>query len=237
MAKSGSCGYSNGCVESRGRIKMQHRVENPTGTGSGIDNHCASTIALLIFALCIGTLGTAQTTTPSNSQQARSSRIHEILQEAKSYQPADAKIRAALGEVLGRQTRTFAEFEKQCADLQATLTESDKMEKRKRKMLADLRFEFRDDSKVQPTFSLLYQLEDVSDKFEPIWRGMIACSGILASASQDKRAAYQNICVDPAHTQLSLLVPETNRLSRQLQAELQKHGESLPRDLLQAIEE
>ena len=102
-------------------------------------------------------------------------------------------------------------------------------------MLADLQFEFRGDSKVKPVFNLLYQLEDISDKVEPVWRGMIACSGILASAAQAKQEAYQTICVDPAHQQLSLLVPEINRLGRQLQAEVQEHGGSLPRDFLQAI--
>jgi len=192
-------------------------------------------IALMILALCVGTLGRAQTITPPNSQQERSRHIHEILQEAKSYQAADAKTGAALQEIVGRQTRTFAEFEKQCADLQATLAESDAMEKRKRKMLADLQFEFRDDSKVQPVFNLLYQMEDISDKVEPIWHGMIACSGILASAAQNKQEAYQTICVDPAHQQLSLVVPEMNRLGRQLQAEVQMYGGSLPRDFLQAI--
>jgi uncharacterized protein YoxC len=192
-------------------------------------------IALMILALSVGTLGRTQTVTPPNGQQERSRRIHEILQEAKSYQAADAKTGAALQEIVGRQARTFAEFEKQCADLQATLAESDAMEKRKREMLVDLQFEFRDNAKVQPIFNLLYQMEDISDKVEPIWHGMIACSGILASAAQNKQEAYQNICVDPAHRQLSLLVPEMNRLGRQLQAEVQKYGGSLPRDFLQAI--
>jgi hypothetical protein len=192
-------------------------------------------IALMILTLCAGTLGRAQAITPPNSQQERSRRIQEILQEAKSYQAADAKTGAALQEIVGRQTRTFAEFEKQCADLQATLAENDAMEKRKRKMLADLQFEFRDSSKVKPIFNLLYQMEDLSDKVEPIWRGMIACSDILGSAAPKKQEAYQNICVDPAHQQLSLLVPEMNKLGHQLQAEVQKYGGSLPRNFLQAI--
>jgi len=214
---------------------MQHRRGGLTGSGSAIHKTCARMIALMILALCVGTLGRAQTITPPNSQQERSRHIHEILQEAKSYQAADAKTRAALQEIVGRQTGTFAEFEKQCVDLQATLAESDAMEKRKRKMLVDLQFEFRDDAKVKPVFNLLYQMEDISDKVEPIWHGMIACSGILASAAQNKQEAYQNICVDPAHQQLSLLVPEMNRLGRQLQVEVQKYGGSLPRDFLQAI--
>jgi hypothetical protein len=192
-------------------------------------------IALMILARSVGTFGRAQTATPPNSQQERSRRIHEILQKAKSYQAADAKTRVALQEIVSRQTRTFAEFQKQCADLQATLAENNVMEKRKRKMLVDLQFEFRDDSNVQPTIKLLFQMEDVSDKVEPIWRGMIECSRTLASAAQSKQDAYQSICVDPAHQQLNLLVPEINSLGHQLQAELQKHGSSLPRDFLQAI--
>jgi hypothetical protein len=192
-------------------------------------------IALMILALSAGTLGRTQTVTPPNGQQERSRRIHEILQDAKSYQAADAKTGAALREIVGRQTRTFAEFEKQCADLQATLAENDVMEKRKRKMLTDLQYEFRGDSKVQPVFNLLYQMGDMSDKVDPIWRGMIACSGILASAVQSKQEAYQTICVDPARQQLSLLIPEMNRLGRQLQTEIQKYGGSLPPDFLQAI--
>jgi len=214
---------------------MQHRTEVLTGPGSAIHKNCVRMIVLMILALCVGTLGRAQTISPLNSQQERSRRIHEILQEAKSDQAANAKTGAALQEIVGRQTSTFAGFKKQCADLQATLAESDAMEKRKRKMLADLQFEFRDDSKVKPVFNLLYQMEDVSDKIEPIWRGMIACSGILASAAQNKQEAYQTICVDPAHQQLSLLVPEMNRLGHQLQAEVQKYGGSLPRDFLEAI--
>jgi hypothetical protein len=50
-----------------------------------------------------------------------------------------------------------------------------------------------------------------------------------------KQQAYQNICVDPAHQQLGLLAPKMNRLGRQLQAEVQKYGGSLPREFLQAI--
>ena len=196
---------------------------------------CARMIALMMLTLSAEAFGRAQTVTPPNSQQEHSRRIHEILQKARSYQAANAKTGAALQEIVGRQTRTFAEFEKQCTDLQTTLAESDAMEKKKRKMLADLQFEFQDDSKVKPVFNLLYQMEDVSDKVEPIWRGMIACSGILASAAQNKQEAYQTICVDPAHQQLSLLVPEINRLGQQLQAEVQEYGGSLPRDFLQVI--
>ncbi len=190
----------------------------------------SSAVAAPIFAKILATFQIDKEPPPMGS-----GRIHEILQEAKSYQAADAKTGAALQEIIGRQTRTFAEFEKQCADLQASLAESDAMEKRKRKMLADLQFEFRGDSKVKPFFDLLYQMEDISDKVEPIWRGMIACSGILASAAQNKQEAYQTICVDPANQQLNLLVPERNSLGHQLQDEVQKYGSSLPRDFLQAI--
>jgi hypothetical protein len=214
---------------------MKHRTVVLTGSEPATHQTYVRIIVLMILALSVGTLGRGQTVTPSNSQQERSRRIHEILQKAKSYQAADTKTRAALQEVLSREPRTFEEFEKQCADLQATLTENDVMEKRKRKMLADLQFEFQGDSKVQPVFSLLYQMEDVSDKVEPIWRGMIACSGTVASAAQGKQEAYQTICVDPAHQQLSLLVPEINRLGQQLQAEVQEYGGSLPRDFLQVI--
>jgi hypothetical protein len=214
---------------------MQLRIGILTGPGSAIHKTSFRLIALIVFALSFGISGIGQTVAPSNSQQERSRRIHEILQKAKSYQAADAKTGATLREIVGRQTRTFAEFEKQCADLQATLAENDVMEKRKRKMLTDLQFEFRGDSKVQPVFNLLYQMEDMSDKVDPIWRGMIACSGILASVAQGKQEAYQTICVDPAHQQLSLLIPEMNRLGRQLQTEIQKYGGSLPSDFLQAI--
>jgi hypothetical protein len=216
---------------------MQHRIWVKTWTESSIYEAWVRIIALIILGLSVGTLGRTQTLTPPKSQQEHSRSIHEILQEAKSYQAADATTRTALRKVLGRQTKTFAEFERQCADLQATLTENDVMEKRKRKMLAELRLAFRDDPEVQPTFGVLYQMEDVSDRADPIWRGMIACSGILASLDQSKQEAYQTICVDPAYRQLSLLIPEINRLGNQLQTELQKHGSSLPPEFLQAIEQ
>jgi hypothetical protein len=61
-----------------------------------------------------------------------SGRIHQILQEAKSRQPEDNRIRAALQEVLARHPQSFSEFEKQCADLKIVLDESDAMEKSKR---------------------------------------------------------------------------------------------------------
>lgn len=217
------------------RESMQHRRGVETGTGSSIYEACVRAIALIILELSIGTLGRTQAVTPPKSQQEHSRSIHEILQEAKSYQAADAKTSAALRQILSRQTKTFAEFEKQCADLQAAMAENDVMEERKRKMLAELRLAFRDDSEVQPTLNLLYQMDGVSDRVDPIWRGMIACSGILASADQSQQEAYQSICVDPAHRQLSLLIPEINRLGNQLQTELQTHGSSLPREFLQAI--
>ena len=98
-----------------------------------------------------------------------------------------------------------------------------------------LQLEFGGDTKVQPIFDLLYQMEDVSDRVEPIWRGMIACSVTLASAARSKQEAYRTICMDPATQQLGLLMPEINKLGGQLQGYLQKYGESLPPDLLRAI--
>lgn len=196
---------------------------------------CVSAVTLMVLALCIGISGRAQATASANSQQARSRRIHEILQEAQSYQAANAKTGATLQEIIRRKTATFVEFQKQCLDLKATFAENDAMEKRKRKMLAELRFEFQDDSKVRPLFILLGQMEDVSDNVDPIWRGMIACSDILASSDESKRDAYQTICVDPAHQQLQLLIPKIDRLARQLQTELQKNGDSLPSEFLQVI--
>src|SRR5579863_6550316 len=100
---------------------MQKRRGVLAGPGSSLHKNCVRVIAIMSFALSVGTLGITQTVTQPNSQQERSRRIHEILQEANSYQVADAKTVAALQEVVGRQTRTFTEFEKQCADLQAIL--------------------------------------------------------------------------------------------------------------------
>jgi hypothetical protein len=168
-------------------------------------------------------------------QQVRSRRIHEILQEAKSYEPADAKTRLAFEEIVKRQVNSFVDFEKQCADLQISLAKNDVMEKRKRHMLAELRYQFRDDQKVQQLFKLLTQIDDVSDKTEPIWRGMIACSNILASSTQSKQSEYQTICIDPAHQQLTLLGPEMAKLTRELQDELQKYGATLPPDFLELV--
>lgn len=214
---------------------MRHLIEVLTSPRSVIHKTRVCMITLTILAMSFGALGRTQEVTPPDSQQDRSRHIHEILQEARSYQAADAKTRAALHEIVSRQTTTFSEFKKQCADLKAILAESDAMEKRKRQMLTELQLEFRDDSKVQPIFSLLHQMEGASDKVEPIWRGMIACSGVLASSALNKQEAYQAICVDPVRQQLSLLAPELNRLGRQLQAELLKDGTSLPPELLHAI--
>lgn len=186
---------------------MRHQRGVLINRGSAAHKNCVRTIAAIILALTVGISGRAQTVTPPDSQQERSRRIHEILQEAESYQAADAKTRDALEEIVSRKAGTFAEFQKQCADLQAILIENDAMEKRKRKMLIDLQFEFRGDSKVQPVLNLLFQLENVSDKVEPIWHRMISCSSNLDSAAQSKQEAYQSLCVDPAHQQLSLLVP------------------------------
>lgn len=211
---------------------MQYRMALEV---SAIIKGCARTAALAVLAISIGVLGNAQTVTPPNDQQEHSRHIHEILQEAKSYEEADARTRAALEEILSRMPRTFAEFDKQCADLQAILSESDAMEARKRKMLAELKFEFRGDAKVQTILDLLHQMEVASDKVEPVWRGMIACSGILASTTPSTQGTFQTTCIDPAHQQLGLLAPEIAKLGHQLQAELQKYGESLPPDFLQAI--
>lgn len=224
------------CSTAHKGAEVQDRRWALNGIGSAIRKTLAHIIiGLTVLVLSAGSLGRTQTATTPTSQEEDSSRIHQILQDAKSYQAADAKNRIELGEVLGRQIRTFAEFEKQCADLEKVLSESDAMETRKRKMLSDLQFEFRGDSKVQPIFDLLHKMEDESDKVEPIWRGMIACSGVLASAGQSQQEAYRTICVAPANQQLGLLAPELKRVARQLQTQLEELGGSLPPDFLQAI--
>jgi hypothetical protein len=191
---------------------------------------------LTLLAPLSGTALKAQGTSPSTEEpQARSQRIHEILREAKYYAPADAKTRLALEEVARRPVHSFVDFEKQCADLQTNLAQSDVMEKRKRHMFAELRYEFRDDPKVQQIFKLLTQIEDVSDRTEPIWRGMIACSKSLARSAQSKQSEYQATCIDPAHQQLVLLQPDMAKSVRELQEELQKYGSTLPPDILQLM--
>ena len=162
-------------------------------------------------------------------------RIHQILQEAKSRKPEDDKIRAALQEVLARQPQSFSEFKKQCADLKIVLDESDALEKRKRQMLTDLRVLFGDDTYVNGLFDELSRMEDLSDKMEPVWRGMIACSGILASAPSSRQDTYHTICVDPAQQQISLIVPEISAVVQELQSDIQRFGVSLPPDVLQVI--
>ncbi len=164
-----------------------------------------------------------------------SGRIHQILEDAKARQPEDSRIRAAFQEVLARQPRSFSEFRKQCADLKTVLDESDVMEKKKRQMLADLRAEFGDDVHVKAMFDTLSAIEDASDKMEPIWRGMIACSDVLESAPSSKQNEYDEICVQPAQQQINLIAPEISKLVQRLQSEAQKYGASLPPDVLQAI--
>jgi hypothetical protein len=192
-------------------------------------------VCFLILALCGGASAAAQRNASTVEDQTRSDRIHELLLKAKSYQATDDKIRERLQEVLGRQTTSFAEFRKQCTDLRAALADSDAMEMRKRQMLAELQALFRGNTNVQNVFVTLYAMEDESDKIEPIWRGMIACSGMLESAPKIRQDAYQRICVEPAKEQLDLVTPEVRRLGWQLQDEIQKYGASLPRDFLQAI--
>jgi hypothetical protein len=189
-----------------------------------------------IFALFSRATIWAQATAASNTErQDRSHRIHEILQEAKSYTPADTKTRLAFEEITQREINSFVDFEEQCNDLQDNLTENDAMEKRKRHMLTELRYEFRDEPQVQPFFKLLGQMEDLTDKSEPVWRGMIACERILESSSQSKQKEYQTICINPAKQQLIIQKPELDGLLREFQDYLQKYGETLPRDLLQAL--
>jgi hypothetical protein len=190
----------------------------------------SSAVAAPIFTKILATLQIDKEPPPMGS-----GRIHQILQEAKSHQPEDDRIRAAFQEVLARQPQSFSEFKKQCADLKFVLDKSDAMEKRKRQMLADLRAQFGNDAHVQNVFDTLSAMEDVSDKMEPIWRGMIACSGIIESASSSKQDAYQEICIEPAQQQLNLIAPEISNLGRKLQSELQRSGASLPPDFLQAI--
>jgi ClpP class serine protease len=136
---------------------------------------------------------------------------------------------------LARQPQSFSEFKKQCADLKTALDESDALEKRKRQMLADLRVQFGDDAYVNGLFDELRTMEDLSDKMEPVWRGMIACSRILVSAPSSKQDSYHTICVDPAQQQISLIVPEISTAVQKLQSDIQRFGVSLPPDVLQAI--
>lgn len=164
-----------------------------------------------------------------------SNRIHQILQEAKARQPEDSRIRTRYREVLDRHPQSFPEFQIQCADLRTVLDESDAMEKRKRQMLADLRVEFGNDAKITLVFDTLSELENISDRMEPVYRGMIACSDILKSGPPSKQRSFDEICVLPAQQQIDLTTPEVGSLVRTLQNEIQEYGTSLPADLLQAI--
>jgi len=167
--------------------------------------------------------------------RARSHRIREILQQARNYAPYDAKIRANFQVVTARQAKSFPEFQKQCADIKDTLNEMDAMEKRKRSMLAELRAQFGDDKKLQPTFDTLHQLEDWSDKTEPIWQELIACANRLESASKYEQSNYSSICIEPANLQLELLRPESERLIAQLKDDLKTNLGELPPEFLQVF--
>jgi len=187
-------------------------------------------VAAPIFAKILATFQIDKEPPPTGSV-----RIHQILQEAKSRKPEDDRIRAALQEVLARQPQSFSEFQKQCADLKIVLDESDALEKRKRQMLADLRVQFGDDAHVKGLFDALSTMEDMSDKMEPVWRGMIACSEILVSGPSSKQDTYPTICVDPAQQQISLIAPKISAVVQKLQSDIQRFGVSLPPDVLQAI--
>jgi hypothetical protein len=190
----------------------------------------SSALAAPIFAKILATFQIDKEPPPTGSP-----RIHQILQEAESRKPENDRIRAALQEILARQPQSFSEFKKQCADLKTALDESDALEKRKRQMLADLRVQFGDDAYVNGLFDELRTMEDLSDKMEPVWRGMIACSRILVSAPSSKQDSYHTICVDPAQQQISLIVPEISTAVQKLQSDIQRFGVSLPPDVLQAI--
>lgn len=166
--------------------------------------------------------------------RARSHRIEEILRQARERSSSDAKIRADMEKTINRETHTFPEFQQQCADLQSVLSRSAEMEKQKREMLADLQTQFQGDQKVQPVFETLHEMEDVSEKTEPIWQGMIACSHHLESAPKDEQARYRALCVDPAMNKMALLEPEVSRLAAQLQEQIQNAGGVAP-DFLRAL--
>jgi len=190
----------------------------------------SSALAAPIFAKILATFQIDKEPPPTGS-----ARIHQILQEAKSRKPENDRIGAALQEILARQPQSFSEFKKQCADLRIVLDESDALEKRKRQMLADLKVQFGDDAYVSGLFDELRTMEDLSDKMEPVWRGMIACSGILVSAPSSKQDTYHTICVDPAQQQISLIVPEISAAVQKLQSDIQRFGVSLPPDVLRVI--
>jgi hypothetical protein len=190
----------------------------------------SSAIAEPIFAKILASFEIDKEPPPTGS-----ARIHQILQEAKSRKPENDRIRTALQEVMARQPRSFSEFKKQCDDLRIVLDESDALDKRKRQMLVELTVLFGDDEYVNGLFDELSTMEDLSAKMEPVWRGMIACSGILVSAPLGKQDTYRAICVDPAQQQISLIVPEISAAVQKLQSDIQRFGVSLPPDLLQAI--
>lgn len=128
---------------------------------------------------------------------------------------------------------SFLDFQEQCIKLRAALIENDALEKRKRRMLGELQIEFRGDRNVRPIFRLLGEAEDVSDMAEPVWRGMIACSEILASSEASERDQYQAVCIEPAQRQLVILQPRLTEIARDLQQELRDHGAAVPPEILE----
>ena len=192
-----------------------------------------------LLTLICGTVLAAQSATPASLQNHYDSdRVRQILQEARANQAADTKRRMAFEELGRREVKTFSDFDKQCSDLQVQLDEASAIEKRKKRLLTELEQQFQshpDYPKIRRFFETLRQMEDETDKAEPIWRGMIACSRILEASTPSAQAAHEGICIDPANKQLSLLQPKMEKSMTDLQEELKAYGETLPPDVLKLM--
>jgi hypothetical protein len=183
-------------------------------------------IATVMYAIGIGWYAIIL-----HKSDARQERIHQLSAQARSLGPVTKDFRWRLGQILGRDPQTFAEFESRNDDLESLLDSGDSTTNRSRAILGQLQEELVDSPNAQSMISLEGQVLDDDTKFIGYLREEIACSRGLSGSSKFEQSSFRERCIAPAQEKMSPLFLNEEKLLR----ELQSKGATLPSDLAEAL--
>lgn len=185
-------------------------------------------IAAAIYAVGIGYFAVMQ-----HNVEARQERIHQLLTQVRtSIGPSNQDFSRRLGQILGRDPRTFAEFRSRSNELEGVLDSNDVTMNKSRMMLGQLQEEFADSPNVQSTISLLGQIFDNDAKIIGHLREEIACSRTLSGGAENEQSSFRERCIVPAQEKMSPLLTNEEELLR----ELQSKGVTLPPNVAEGLE-
>jgi hypothetical protein len=168
---------------------------------------------------------------PLEQRREQSQRIRLLLEEGKALEPASTNNRLAVRAILRRDVRSFADFRRQCTDLQSALDENNSLTIKRNDLFTRLGYEYSGYPDALSMVAIFKQIVAEDTKASSVFRDMIACSDTLARSDETQQKQFALLCQDPALEKAEQSASTTASLLKQAQ----EKGAKLPPDILEAF--